>query len=134
MRVAEIMSHKVHTVNQHENISRVMYLMNYEKIRHLPVVEKGRIVGIVSDRDLYKALGTREHTLEVESEEQLHSSNRVQNIMRRGVVTTTPEASVSEAADLMAGHKIGALPVVVDNKLVGIVSAVDILKLMAKQA
>ena len=58
---------------------------------------------------------------------------KVQHIMRRGVITVNPDTYVSEAAALMADHKIGALPVVdKDNKLVGILSATDILRVFSK--
>lgn len=136
MRVEEIMTTKVFTVEQHDLIDRVFFLINYEKIRHLPVVEKGKVIGIVSDRDLYKALGPKSNSNAIEGSaknSELHVvSTRVQNIMRRGVITTTPDSKVSEVAGLMAEHKIGALPVVSNNKLVGIVSATDILRVFSK--
>ena len=136
MRVEEIMTTKVFTVEQHDLIDRVFFLINYEKIRHLPVVDKGKVIGIVSDRDLYKALGPKSNSNAIEGSaktSELHVvSTRVQNIMRRGVITTTPDAMVSEVAGVMAEHKIGAVPVVHNNKLVGIVSATDILRVFSK--
>ncbi|MEQ1636588.1 MAG: CBS domain-containing protein [Methylococcales bacterium] len=136
MRVEEIMTTKVFTVKQHDLIDRVFFLINYEKIRHLPVVDKGKVIGIISDRDLYKALGpkTNSNAIEgsVKSSELQVVETRVQNIMRRGVITTTPDALVSSAAGIMAEHKIGALPVIDNNKLVGIVSATDILRVFSK--
>ena len=59
MRVKDLMQSKVFTVDPEEKVDRVFYLLHYERIRHLPVVERGKVVGIVSDRDLYKALGPR---------------------------------------------------------------------------
>ncbi len=137
MRVEEIMTTKVFTVEQHDLIARVFFLINYEKIRHLPVVEKGKVIGIVSDRDLYKALGPKSNSNAIEGSiknSELHVVNtRVQNIMRRGVITTTTDAMVSEVAGIMAEHKIGAVPVInSNNKLVGIVSATDILRVFSK--
>lgn len=137
MRIEEIMTTKVFTVEQHDLIDRVFFLINYEKIRHLPVVEKGKVIGIVSDRDLYKALGPKSNSNAIEGSiknSELHVVNtRVQNIMRRGVITTTADAMVSEVAGIMAEHKIGAVPVInSNNKLVGIVSATDILRVFSK--
>ncbi|MEQ1530886.1 MAG: CBS domain-containing protein [Methylococcales bacterium] len=136
MRVEDIMTSKVFTVNQHDLIDRVFFLINYEKIRHLPVVDKGKVIGIISDRDLYKALGPKTNSNSIQGSaksSELHViETRVQNIMRRGVITTTPDALVSDVAAIMAEHKIGALPVTVDHKLVGIVSATDILKVFSK--
>lgn len=136
MRVEEIMTAKVFTVEQHDLIDRVFFLINYEKIRHLPVVDKGKVIGIVSDRDLYKALGPKSNSNAINASvksNELHVVNtKVQNIMRRGVITTTPETMVSEVAGIMAENRIGAVPVVKDNKLVGIVSATDILRVFSK--
>ncbi len=137
MRVAELMTSKVFTVEPNDLIDRVFFLIHYEKIRHLPVVEKGKLVGIVSDRDLYKALGPKSNSNAVEANKdntQLHVvSQKVVHIMHRGVYTVTPETLLSEAASTMAEHRIGALPVVEGNKLVGILSATDILRVFAKQ-
>ncbi|QSB01751.1 CBS domain-containing protein [Methylomonas sp. EFPC1] len=136
MRVAELMTTKVFTVEPHDLIDRVFFLIHYEKIRHLPVVEKGKLVGIVSDRDLYKALGPKSNSNAVEAckdSTQLHVvTQKVVHIMHRGVYTVTPETPASEAAAMMAEHRVGALPVVEKDKLVGILSATDILRVFAK--
>lgn len=136
MRVAELMTTKVFTVEPHDLIDRVFFLIHYEKIRHLPVVEKGKLIGIVSDRDLYKALGPKSNSHAIEPNKdnsQLHViSQKVAHIMHRGVHCVAPETMASEAASLMAEHRIGALPVVDKDKLVGILSATDILRVFAK--
>jgi len=136
MRVEDLMTEKVFTVEPHDLIDRVFFLIHYEKIRHLPVVEKGKVVGIVSDRDLYKALGPKSNSSSIESNKtdtELHViPKKVQNIMRRGVQTIAPDAYASEAAAIMADNKIGALPVIKDEKLVGILSATDILRVFSK--
>ncbi len=136
MRVEELMTSKVFTVTPHDLIDRVFFLIHYEKVRHLPVVEKGKVVGIVSDRDMYKALGPKSNSKAIEGavhSPELHVvPKKVMNIMRRGVITISPEDHASDAAAIMADHKIGALPVVQDDKLVGILSATDILRVFSK--
>ncbi len=135
MRVKELMTSKVFTVEQQDLIDRAFFLIHYEKIRHLPVVKKGKVVGMVSDRDLYKALGPKNNPNVIETGvTEMHViPKKVQNIMRRGVLTVTPDTYASEAAALMADNKVGALPVVnKDNKLVGILSATDILRVFSK--
>ena len=136
MRVEELMTTKVFTVDQHDKIDRVFFLINYEKIRHIPVVEKGKVIGMVSDRDMYKALGPKSNSNVVEnnkSNTELHViSKKVQHIMRRGVISISPNAYASEAAAIMAEQKIGALPVIKEGKLVGILSAIDILRVFSK--
>ncbi|MDD1622423.1 MAG: CBS domain-containing protein [Methylococcaceae bacterium] len=136
MRVAELMTSKVFTVEPSDLIDRVFFLIHYEKIRHLPVVEKGKLIGIVSDRDLYKALGPKSNSNVLEANKdntQLHVvSQKVVHIMHRHVYTVSPDTSASEAAAMLVEHRIGALPVVEKDKLVGIVSATDILRVFAK--
>jgi acetoin utilization protein AcuB len=136
MHVEELMTSKVFTVNTHDMIDRVFFLIHYEKVRHLPVLEKGKVVGMVSDRDMYKALGPKSNSNAIEtnaSGTELHViPKKVQNIMRRGVISVSPETLASNAAALMAEHKIGALPVIKDDKLVGILSATDILRVFSK--
>ncbi|MBE0437017.1 MAG: CBS domain-containing protein [Methylomicrobium sp.] len=137
MRVEDLMTSQVFTVEQHDMIDRVFFLLHYEKVRHLPVVEKGKVIGIVSDRDLYKALGPKSNSNSVETVEGKTVlqvvPQKVQHIMRRGVLTVNPDTYASEAASIMAENKVGALPVVdKNNKLVGIVSATDILRVFAK--
>jgi acetoin utilization protein AcuB len=135
MRVKELMTSKVFTVEQQDLIDRAFFLIHYEKIRHLPVVKKGKVVGMVSDRDLYKALGPKNNPNVIETGvTEMHViPKKVQNIMRRGVLTVTPDTHAAEAAALMADNKVGALPVVnKDDKLVGILSATDILRVFSK--
>ena len=136
MRVEDLMTSKVFTVEQNDLIDRVFFLIHYEKVRHLPVVEKGKVIGIVSDRDMYKAMGPKSNSSAIEASSHSDGSTelhvipkKVQNIMRRGVLTVHPETYASEAAAIMADNKLGALPVVnKDNKLVGIISSTDILR------
>ena len=136
MRVEELMTTKVFTVEPNDLIDRVFFLIHYEKIRHLPVLEKGKLVGIVSDRDLYKALGPKSNSKVVESNKDGHHLHivpqKVTHIMHRGVLTVRPDTMASEAAAIMAENRIGALPVLDRENLVGILSATDILKVFAR--
>ena len=135
--VEDLMQKKVFTVEPEDLVDRVFFLIHYEKIRHLPVVEKGRVVGIISDRDLYKALGPRNRPRSVvqqkEGSELYVVPRKVRTIMHRGVETITPDARASRAASIMAEKKIGALPVVDESdKLIGIITGTDILKTFAR--
>ena len=136
MRVEDLMTQKVFTVAPQDMIDRVFFLIHYEKVRHLPVVEKGKVVGIVSDRDLYKALGPKSNSSSItaEGKTELHVlPKKVTHIMHRGVITVQSDTYASKAAALMAENRIGALPVIDNNnKLVGILSATDILRVFSK--
>lgn len=139
MLVKDHMKKSVFTVEPDETIDRVFFLLHYEKIRHLPVVDKKKVVGIVSDRDLYKALGPRSRrgsVVQSSGDTALYVIPRkARHIMRRGVITIGPDEPMSAAAAMMARKKIGALPVVNDaGKLIGILTATDILTQFAKLA
>jgi acetoin utilization protein AcuB len=132
----DLMQKKVFTVTANDKVDRVFFLIHYENIRHLPVVDGEKVVGIVSDRDLYKALGPKKHShaiVEQKNDAILSvSSKKVCHIMRRGVITIDPEASIKRAAIILGKKKIGALPVVKENKLVGIITATDLLLAFSK--
>ncbi len=132
MKVKELMQTKVFTVAPNDSVDRVFFLLHYEKIRHLPVLERRKVVGIVSDRDLYKVLGPRgrERTISrSENETELQViPKRVRHIMKRGVITVEPDTDTGKAAGLMGRRKIGALPVVRNGRLIGIITATDLLR------
>ena len=136
MTVRELMQTQVFAVGPNDPLDRVYFLLHYEKIRHLPVLQKDKVIGMVSDRDLYKSLGPKSGKGPVQpgiNPAALHVSPRkVRHIMRRGVLTIEPQAAAAEAAAMMAKKKIGALPVVDHGKLVGILTATDLLGAFAR--
>ena len=102
--------------------------MTLERIRHLPVLDDKRLVGVVSQRDLFRsalavALGYGER-----AQETLLRTLRVKEVMSEPAITVSPGATIKEAARLMIEKKIGCLPVLEGRKLVGIVTETDILR------
>jgi acetoin utilization protein AcuB len=116
MQVKNQMSRKVQTIPPGTSILRAIELMHEKSIRHLPVVEDGKLVGLVTEGDLRQA-----------SLLSLVDKVSIEDVMIKRPVTVSPEASIEEAARLVYRHKIGGLPVVVGRKLVGILTIVDIL-------
>jgi acetoin utilization protein AcuB len=101
--------------------------MRVHRIRHVPVVEGERLVGIVSDRDARHALPMHGGTGEHDCYGKALFDTAVERVMSKRPITIDPEASVREAAEIICREKIGALPVIEDGRLVGIVSAEDLL-------
>lgn len=133
MKVKDLMSKNVLTVSPEDKVDRVFFLFNFENIRHMPVLEKGKLVGILSDRDLKKVLGPAKKFLErADGSSVTISARKVRTIMKRGLVTIGPEQRAADAAAIMAKRKIGALPVLQKDKLVGIITATDILRAFVK--
>jgi len=129
MKVRELMTQKVLTVSPDDSLDKVFFLFNFENIRHLPVLEDEKIVGIVSDRDLKKALGSSEAFRgKLKSIPFNIPSKKVAAIMRKDVLVTEPGERAADVAAVMVAKKIGVLPVAQNDKLVGIISAIDILK------
>jgi len=136
MKVKDLMSTKLFTVGPEDMLDKVFFLFNFEAIRHLPVLEKGKVVGVLSDRDLKKILGPRKKvvTNKVDGTQFTVHARRVRTIMDRGVTTIGPDEQAADAAAIMAKRKIGCLPVVKKGKLVGIITSTDILRAFVKLA
>jgi len=129
MKVKELMTETVVTVSPEDSLEKVFFLFNFENIRHLPVVENSNIVGIVSDRDLKKVLGSpKEFRGKTKGVPFNIPAKKVAAIMRTDVLITGPEERAADVAAVMVAKKIGVLPVAQKDKLVGIISAIDILK------
>jgi CBS domain-containing protein len=128
MRVKEIMSTDVVVVGRNDDLSQVEDLMVTKKLRHIPVVENGELVAIVSQRDLFKAMMSSTMGYGEKAQKAYLHSVRVKEMMTDPVVTVTPDTAVGEAADLMVHKGIGCLPVVEGTRLVGVVTKTDLLR------
>jgi acetoin utilization protein AcuB len=121
------MSKNVITVPPHEKIIDAFELMQGRGIRHLPVIENGELRGLVTDRDIRLALIPSPLSTPEDRMYHLGALERVDEIMSTDLITVAPTTTVEEAARLIAKYKIGALLVVGEGKLVGILTATDIL-------
>jgi acetoin utilization protein AcuB len=129
MSVRDWMSRRVSTVLPDTRLSEAARLMRARKIRHLPVVQApGRLVGIVTARDLRQALFAPGVQDQLDNLLPVLDALVVRDVMTRGVVTVRAAASIREAARLMHERKLGALPVVERNRLVGILTETDVLE------
>jgi acetoin utilization protein AcuB len=125
--VEKWMTKNVITVPPHEKIIDAFELMQRQGIRHLPVVENGELKGLVTDRDIRLALIPSSLSMPEDRVYHLGALEQVEEIMSTELITVAPTTTIEEAAKLIAQHKIGAVPVVTHGKLVGILTATDIL-------
>jgi acetoin utilization protein AcuB len=130
MLVGERMSHPVITVTPDLPVMDALELMRRERIRRAPVVQDGKLVGIVSAKDLLNATPSSATLLSVWEVNYLVSKIRVKEVMTKKVLTTNVDTPIEEAARVMADNKVGGLPVMRDGKVVGIITETDLFKIL----
>jgi len=129
MLVGERMTRHPITVREDEKVEDALNLMRKKKVRRLPVLDaKGKLVGIVSEKDLLYASPSPATTLSVYEMHYLLSKLEVKEVMTRDVITVTEFAPIEEAARVMVDSKIGGLPVMRGDTLVGIITETDLFK------
>jgi len=134
MRVRDLMTAKPITVDPDTPMLQARQRMAEERIRHLVVVDDARVVGIVTDRDIRLNLPSPATSLSVWELNYLLSRLTVGGVMSAAVIVVDPDRPIAEAARLMLDHKIGALPVVDEGRLIGIVTESDFVRAMAGMA
>jgi len=134
MRVCELMTAKPITVDPETPMLEARQRMVEKRIRHLVVVENARVVGIVTDRDIRLNLPSPATSLSVWEINYLLAQLTVGGVMSASVIVVDPDRPVAEAARIMMDHKIGALPVVDEGRLVGIITESDFVRAMAGTA
>lgn len=132
IRVKEIMQAEVVTLSANDTLDLVDTIMRLGRIRHMPVVSGKRVVGIVSQRDLFLAGVSSALHFRESAEREWLAKIRVGEVMTQPVHTTSPDSAVREAVDRMLAQRIGCLPVVEDGELMGLLSESDCLRLLAR--
>jgi CBS domain-containing membrane protein len=133
MKVKDIMSADVITLIEDETLAHAKRCMDRGRIRHLPVVRDGRLVGLVTHRDLLAASFSIFAEVEPAEQRRIFVTVPVAEAMHRDVVTVGPDDSVAHAARILLDNKYGCLPVVgPESELVGIVTEADFLRLTVR--
>ncbi|MFZ2489170.1 MAG: CBS domain-containing protein [Anaerolineae bacterium] len=130
MLVGERMSHPVLTVSPDMSALDAQAFMRREHIRRAPVIQNGKLVGIVTEGDLLNASPTQATLLSVWEISYLVSKIKVSQVMTKNVMTISEDTPIEEAARLMIDNKIGGLPVTLDGKVVGMITETDLFKIM----
>ncbi len=126
--VRDAMAQNPLTLDRNETLDLAESIMNLGRIRHMPVVDDGRVIGILSQRDLFRsalltALGFGRKTTTA-----LIKTIKIKEVMTEDVITIAPETTIKDAARTMIDKKIGCLPVVENEKLIGLLTETDILR------
>ena len=120
------------TITPKTSLSDAHRLMKQKKVRRLPVVENGRLVGIVALSDVLEAEPSGATTLSIYELNYLLAELKVDKIMKHNVITVEPSTTIREAARIMLENKIGGLPVLENGNLVGIITESDIFRMIVR--
>ena len=132
MRIKDMMSRNPITVDSKTLVLDAQKIMRENKIRRLPVVDKGELVGILTQHDLLMASPSPATSLSVHELNYLLSKMKVSEIMKKNPVTITPDTPFEEALKIGQDKKIGSFPVVENGKLVGMVTESDIVRVLMR--
>jgi len=130
--VRDLMTTEVVTLNAHDALTLASDLMNLGRIRHMPVVSGMRLVGIVSQRDLFRAAVSSVLGFGPVAQREWLDRIRVAEVMTTAVVTARPDWTIARAVNVMLERRIGCLPVIEGERLVGLLSETDCLRLVER--
>ena len=126
--VRDIMQTKIVTISASDTLSTVEDIMTLGHVRHMPVVRGGRLVGVVSERDLLRISLSHLNEFGKDHRRAFLHAVEIERVMSAPPFVIGPGATVKEAARMMAERKIGCLPVLEDEKFVGLVTETDVLR------
>ncbi|NOT05719.1 MAG: CBS domain-containing protein [Anaerolineales bacterium] len=129
MLVGERMSRPVISITRDMPIHDALALFKKERIRRAPVLKDGKLIGIISDKDLLNASPSQATSLSVWEMNYMLSKITVKEVMTRDVLTVQADTPIEEAARLMADNKIGGVPVMKADKVVGMITETDLFKI-----
>lgn len=127
MLVRQRMTSSPFTTTPSASVTEAQETMRSQGVRHLPVVDGQRVVGVISENDIDAALPSKATTLSAQEATYLVSRLTVEKVMSHPVLTISPDALLEEAAVVMRDRKIEMLPVVQDDRLMGVITESDIL-------
>ena len=130
--VEQIMKEKLWSVASDDRVVHARRIMVDEKIARLPVIDKSELIGIISDFEIAMAFATLKDSISVPHQKHRLDELRVKDVMKSPVIWTTKLVKASEAAAMMLKFNIGALPIIENDKVIGIVTRTDLLKTIAQ--
>jgi CBS domain-containing membrane protein len=129
------MTAEVEVLRPRSTLAEVLALVHEREIRHVPVVNaEGELLGLVTHRDLLRQSLSARGDVPMSVRDDVAANRAVEELMTTGVMTIEPEATATEAAELMLDNKLGCLPVTEGTHLVGILTEADFVKHVAAVA
>jgi CBS domain-containing membrane protein len=132
MLVRDLMEKDVVSLEASDTLDLADDIMRLGRIRHMPVLSRGKLVGLLSQRDLFRAAISSVLNFRWSAERKWLAKIAVREVMTKEVTTVTPDTAVHDAVVEMLERKIGCVPVVEDGQLVGLLSETDCLRYLAR--
>jgi acetoin utilization protein AcuB len=127
-RVRDYMTPDPATLDSKNTLLDAVLMLRRLELRHIPILDDGRMVGILTDRDVGRVAPSMLMGISPQDYNRVFEDTPVAKVMTRNLLSTTPGAPLAEAVHLLYNHKVGCLPVLEDGRLVGIITVVDMLQ------
>jgi CBS domain-containing protein len=127
-QLKELMQSKIFTVSSDDRVIHARRIMIDENIARIPVVDQGKLVGMITDNEIAFALANIKRNFPLGRQKHQLDELLVSNVMKTPAIWTEPNMTAASAAAIMIKNNVGALPIIEENKLVGIVSRTDLLR------
>jgi len=131
--VSKIMTRDVITLNLNDNMELAEKLFETKHIRHIPIVNGKKVVGMLSHTDLMRISFSDLDEEENEINSVVYDLFTIEQVMAKSVISVTSETTIKEAAEILTKHEFHAVPVVDDDELVGIVTSTDLIQFLLDQ-
>ena len=126
-QIREIMQKQLHTVSPDDRVIHARRIMIDEDIARLPVVDQGKLVGMISDNEIIFALANVKKSFSLGRQKHKLEELLVEDVMKTPALWAEPDMTATDAASIMLNKNVGALPLIENGKLVGIISRTDLL-------
>ena len=127
-KLHEIMTKKIHSVSPDDRVIHARRVLLDNNVARLPVVDNGDIIGMISDTEIAFSLAEIKRSFPIGKQKHQLEELTVNEVMKKPVIWTDPNITSSEAAEIMINKNIGALPLVENDKLIGIITRTDLIK------
>jgi len=127
-KLKELMQKKLHTISPSDRVIHARRLMIDENVARLPVVDQRTLVGIISDTEIAFALASLKRSISLGKQKHALDELLVEDVMKTSTIWAEPDITASEAAKIMIKNNIGSLPLIDNDKIVGIITRTDLIK------
>lgn len=127
-QVRDYMTAEPQTLDVQSTLLDAVLMMRRSELRHIPILENGQVVGVLSDRDVARFAPSILVTLTAQDYNRVFEETAIAKVMSRNLISTTPDTKLSDVVHEFYTRKLGCLPVLEGGQLVGIITVTDMLR------